>query len=100
MTPPSPTDYETYKEIMAELLQPISSRGLDDDTLRRLYESKLVYLENLRQKCFWEINTSKDSPFGIEDHALILDAIAKTRVQLKGIILLAITNNLARRKVS
>lgn len=94
------TDYETYREIMGELMQPISGAGLDDDTLRRLYESKLVYLENLRTKCFWEVNTQEKSYFSTEDYRLIVSALNTTKEHLKNIILLAITNNLAKRKVS
>ncbi len=93
------TDYETYKEIMSDLLRPISGAGLDDDTLRRLYESKLVYLDNLRQKCFVEINSTKPSHFNTEDHALIIGAIKQTRLHLKEVILFTIMNNLSRRKV-
>jgi len=94
------TDYETYREIMSDLMQPISGEGLDDDTLKRLYESKLVYLENLRQKCFVELNSAKPSHFSTDDQALVLAAIKQTRVFLRELILLSITNNLARRKVS
>lgn len=95
------TDYETYKEIMGELLSPIIAKGLDLDTLKRLYESKAVYLENLRVKCFWELNTNKDRTFfRQEDYVLILQAIQETRNQLRNLILCAITDNLARRKAS
>jgi len=94
------TDFATYKEIMAELLLPISAKGLDDDTLKRLYESKLVYLENLREKCFWELNTCLESHFSTPDYILILDAIKNTRSHVKNIILMAITDGLAKRKVS
>lgn len=38
------TDYDTYKEIMGELPKPIIADGLDLETLKRLYESKAVYL--------------------------------------------------------
>lgn len=97
--PPS-TDYETYKEIMTDLLRPISGAGLDDDTLKRLYESKLVYLDNLRAKCFMEMNSAKVTHFKGEDHALILGAIKQTRLHLREVILLTIVNNLSRRKAS
>lgn len=93
----SPTDYETYQEIMGELLSPISAEGLDPDTLKRLYESKLVYLENLRVKCFWEVNSGKNSFFTLDDYNLILKAIQETRRHLRDLILVVITNNLARR---
>ncbi len=101
MTKKNSTDYATYKEIMGELLQPICGSGLDDDTLKRLYESKLVYLENLREKCFVEVNAKEgQSPFTIKDYVLILDAMQNTRSHLRSIVLMAITSNLAKRKVS
>jgi hypothetical protein len=93
-------DYVTYREIMGDLLQPISSEGLDFDTLKRLYESKVVYLENLRIKCFKEINSGRGSHFTSEDHTLIIKASAEANKQLRQIVLLAITDNLAKRQVS
>ena len=49
-------DYDTYIEISEDLLNPIIGEGLDLDTLKRLYMSKLVYLNNLRKQCFMDIN--------------------------------------------
>lgn len=101
MTDPSATDYQTYKEIMSELLSPIIAEGLDLDTLKRLYESKAVYLENLRIKCFWELNTKQGSThFSHEDYVLILNAINQTRNHLRNLILVAVSGNLDRRKAS
>lgn len=100
MSGKSSTDFETYKEIMGDLTRPISGEGLDDETLKRLYESKLVYLENLREKCFWETNTNHSSHFSTADHSLILEAIRQTRSHLRDIILMSIVNNISRRKVS
>lgn len=92
------TDYDTYKEIMGELLSPIIANGLDLDTLKRLYESKAVYLENLRLKCFWELNTrSNETFFKKDDYVLILKAIAETRNQLRSLILVAVSDNLAKK---
>lgn len=91
------TDYETYKEIMGDLLRPIEGKGLDIDTLRRLYESKLVYLENLRIKCFLEINGDSSGYFTIEDYQLILKAVGETNTHLRTVMLGEITSNLARR---
>jgi hypothetical protein len=92
------TDYETYREIMGELLRPIEAHGLDIDTLKRLYESKLVYLENLRVKCFKELNGgSKSGYFTMDDYRLILQALAETNRHLRDLILLAISHNLKRR---
>lgn len=92
-------DYETYREIMGELLRPIDVEGLDVDTMKRLYESKLVYLENLRVKCFCELNGASESPFTIDDYGLIIKAIAETNRHLRELILLAINANLRRCRV-
>jgi hypothetical protein len=92
-------DYETYREIMSELLNPISHNGLDEDTLYRLYKSKLVYLENLRAKCFIAMNKGAVSPFSMEDFQLIMQAINENRRHLRNLILLAVSSNLAKRKV-
>ena len=94
------TDYETYSEIMGELPRPIDARGLDVDTLKRLYESKLVYLENLRVKCFVELNGGQPGHFSMEDYKLILQALAETNRHLRDLILLAITTQLQKRNVS
>ena len=95
----SATDYDTYKQIMDELLQPIAQEGLDLDTLRRLYQSKLVYLENLRVKCFREMNGETTSHFSMDDYQLILKAITETHRHVRDLILLSINSNLAKRKV-
>jgi len=93
-------DYATYREIMGDLLLPISGEGLDFDTLKRLCESKVVYLENLRVKCFKESNRPGGSHFTPEDHALIIKATVQANLQLRQVVLLAITDNLAKRQVS
>ena len=92
------TDFETYREIMGELLRPIAGEGLDADTLKRLYESKLVYLENLRLKCFRAINSPTSGHFSTDDYSLIVQAISDTRGHLRHAMLLAISGSLARRK--
>ena len=97
MTKDRSTDYETYREIMGELLRPIDASGLDVDTLKRLYESKLVYLENLRVKCFVAVNSTQPGPFTVEDYSLILKALAETNRHLKDLILIAINSNLKKR---
>ena len=94
------TDYATFKEIMGELLNPIMAEGLELDTLKRLYESKAVYLENLRVKCFWEINKNPRTFFSTQDYQLILRAIAETRNHLRHLILAAVNSQLAKRRVS
>jgi hypothetical protein len=93
-------DYDTYKEIMGELLRPIAADGLDDDTLRRLYESKLVYLQNLREKCFVAMNSSRATHFCAEDQQLIVTALHQTKAHLRELIILTIVGNISRRKVS
>ncbi len=92
------TDYETYKEIMGELLRPIEASGLDIETLKRLYESKLVYLENLRVTCFLEINQGGAGHFTMEDYRLILQALGETNRHLRDLMMVAITTNLAKRR--
>lgn len=94
------TDYETYQEIMGDLLRPIEGKGLDIDTLRRLYESKLVYLENLRIKCFLEINGGGAGYFTVEDYQLILKAVRESNTHLRTVMLGAITHHLVRRTAS
>jgi len=82
-------DDEAHREVMEELFKPICSEGLDHTILRRLYESKLIYLENLRIKSFQEINLEKNSRFSLKDYELILLAIKKTKHRIKDLILLA-----------
>ena len=95
----TPTDYSTYREIMDELLRPIQAEGLDFDTLKRLYESKLVYLENLRVKCFMEMNGKKPGAhFSMSDYQIILSAILETHGHLKQMILLALNGSLDAQK--
>lgn len=89
------TDYETYKEIMEDLLKPIASEGIDPETLKRLYESKMVYLENLRVKCFKEVNGEKNSHFCQDDYKLIVRAGVETRKQLREVVLMAIQTRLS-----
>ncbi len=93
------TDYQTYREIMSELATPIHAEGLDVDTLKRLYDSKLVYLENLRTKCFREMNLTKDSPFTTDDLQLIIRSIAQTKDHIGELVRHAVHTSLAKRKV-
>lgn len=94
------TDYETYQEIMDELIKPINKTGLDADTLKRLYESKAVYLENLRVKCFYSMNKSDSSCFSWSDYQLILKAIAENKKQMNKIILSVFRECLIDKKAS
>lgn len=89
------TDYETYREIMEDLLKPIAGDGIDPETLKRLYESKMVYLENLRVKCFKEVNREKNSHFTQEDYKLIVRAGMETRQHLRQVVLVAIQARLS-----
>ena len=97
---PEAIDYETYQEIMGELDSPIMVSGLDLEMVKRLYESKAVYLENLRVKCFCEINSESSSCFTNDDYLLILNAIKETKLHLRNLILLAVTNQLDELKAS
>jgi len=94
------TDYETYREIMGELLRPIDGAGLDADTLKRLYESKLVYLENLRVRCFMELNGPRPGHFTMDDYRLILEAVGQTNAHLRDLILVTLTSQLKKRTAS
>ena len=97
---PLSTDYETYREIMGELLCPIMADGLDLDTLKRLYVSKSVYLENLRMKCFIDLNKENSrSYFTWKDYEIIVKAIEETHNHLRKLILVAVSTNLDKRKV-
>ncbi len=91
-------DYETYKEVMGELALPIEVKGLDSDTVKRLYESKLVYLENLRVNCFRDINSKGQSRFTIADYELVLLAIHVTRTHLRESILQVISERIEKKK--
>ena len=92
------TDYQTYREIMDELLIPINGDDLDPDLLVRLYQSKLVYLENLRTKCFMAMNRKSETLFTSEDYALIIKAVQETKTHLRQTMVLAIAENLSNRK--
>ena len=92
------TDYDTYREIMGELLRPIEALGLDVDTLKRLYESKLVYLENLRVKCFVEVNGAVRGHFNMEDYRLILRAVEETNRHLRELVLATLSHSLKKQR--
>jgi hypothetical protein len=77
------TDYETYSQIKWELHRPIQDEGLEFETLERLYESKLVYLERLRIKCFSAINSKTPSAFTMQDYRYILIAVQTTKEQVR-----------------
>jgi hypothetical protein len=83
---------------MGELIKPILAEGLDPETLKSLYESKAVYLENLRIKCFKELNSKPDSHFTWADYSLVVRAIEENRSHVRDLILLAFNEKLERRK--
>jgi hypothetical protein len=91
-------DYETFKEIEADLLRPIVGDGLDYDTLRKLYESKLVYLSNLRAKCFLDMNQNSSPVFQPDDLAVIVKALSLTNGHIRDLFLTAIQESLAKRR--
>ena len=93
------TDYETYREIMGELIKPILADGLDAETLKSLYESKAVYLESLRVKCFKELNSEKrSSHFTWDDYHLVATAIKENHNHVRNLILVAVNEKLETRK--
>jgi hypothetical protein len=79
-------DYEVYREIMDDLHAPLKTEGLDIDMIKELYVSKLIYLENLRVKCFTEINKNLGGYFSHDDYRFILEAIHKTKHYMRAII--------------
>lgn len=93
-------DYETYLEVMEDLLTPIDGAGLDTETLKRLYESKHVYLENLRVKCFVALNAKDSGGFEEEDYELILSALKRTKKHIKDLIIATLSETMTKRKVS
>ncbi len=91
-------DYETFKEIEPELLRPILGEGLDYETLRKLYESKIVYLSHLRSRCFMEINRNMSPDFKPDDLATIVRALALTQEHVRLLVLNAMQESLAKRR--
>ncbi len=91
-------DYETFKEIEPELLRPILGDGLDYDTLRKLYESKIVYLSHLRSRCFMEINQNMSPDFKPDDLATIVRALNLTQEHVRLLVLTAMQESLAKRR--
>ena len=77
------TDYDTYSQIKWELHRPIQEDGLDFETMLRLYESKRLYLERLRVKCFLAINMVGVTAFTLQDYSYILIALQTTKERVK-----------------
>jgi len=100
MTNITGTDYETYKEIMDELRNPIVANGLEPDILVRLHESKIIYLENLRVRCFKEINIQSEAHFSWEDYNYIVLALEECRAMTKNLVILSVNNYLSDKKIA
>lgn len=96
MVTPDKEGYDAYIEIKSELVKPISDNGLDGQTVKRLYESKAVYLENLRIKCFREMNhfRHRDDGFNEDDYQFILNAAKINRNHLRSHIMTHIKDSL------
>ena len=68
--------YKFYREIAADLCMPVSSE-LDLEVRFELYNSKLVYLKHIWQKCFRDLNsdsaakmeTPNEEKRGVEEEA-------------------------------
>ncbi len=74
-------DYATYSQIKWELHRPIHEDGVDYETLRRLYESKIIYLERLRVQCFYAMNQNSPNEFSMHDYNCIFLALQTTKAQ-------------------
>ncbi len=86
-SPPSNTDYVTYRQVATDLQLPICEAGLDRDTVKKLYESKWIYLESLRTRCFLEINRGESgSLFSLDDYRQIVEAQKKTVFHMRELI--------------
>ena len=76
-------------------MSPIEGEDLDEKTLCRLYESKLVYLQNLRIKCFQDMNRHEDkNMFSAPDYRRILKAIDQTQIHLHDLVVKAVRRRL------
>lgn len=97
-----PTEYESFQEIIDDLMKPIGGEGLTVEMVIRLYESKLAYLENIRIKCFRDINrpaapgVNDMQRFQVQDYDLILAAIDLTKKTLKYTVLTSVTDLLKK----
>ncbi|MBP6218875.1 MAG: hypothetical protein KA436_09840 [Oligoflexales bacterium] len=96
LTQTAKKDYETYLEIREDLQEPLRTAGLELETVKELYLSKLVYLETIRVACFTQMNRHKDSFFCQDDYQYILNAHNKTRRHLKEVVLLTLNQSLSQ----
>ena len=91
--------WELYQELAAELQEPVDQR-LDLAMRYELYLSKFVYLNNLFQKCFEQINRGSlqsNTCYDPQDLVLIRRAIDSTAVHMRSTIFSAIECALEKR---
>ena len=94
------TDYETYKEIMDELRNPIIAKGLEPEIMVRLHESKVIYLENLRVRCFKELNLEGVAHFSWDDYNYIVLALEECRATTRSLVIHSVKNYLSNQKIA
>lgn len=78
--------YELYKELASEICAPINDNEMTLQLRFELYQSKLIYLYNINEKCFLCINSknkSKECDYTIDDFINIQNAIEVTKEFLK-----------------
>lgn len=93
----SDVDFKVYHQILSDLFKPIDSQ-LDTNTRKHLYESKLTYLNYLREKVFVDLNRNTEhSPFSQNDIQNIIEAISLTKAYLKDLYLSSLYRSLDQR---
>lgn len=92
-------EYRIYRKVFEELARPLDVSGLDIETIIKLYKSKLIYLENLRLRCFNHINhrvpSGSVSCFNGHDLSFIIYAQKETKLHLRQVYLSGIRHHLA-----
>lgn len=96
MSNPKFLSYESYQVIKSELHEAIDEKGLDIVILKRLYESKLRYLEQLRVNCFREINLNPETSFTPSDLGFIIAGIKITGDHIESLVKNIIGGNRGR----
>lgn len=88
--------YEVYKEIADDLCAPVDEK-LPAHVRYELYSSKLVYLKNLYEQCFKEVNIYKDNEatFSEEDLHVIQQAMDFTKDYLRRTIVESVIHALS-----
>lgn len=93
--------YQLYRELMEELLAPLEPT-LDVNVRYELYQSKLIYLENLQEQCFRTVNkrpagsATHNDDFTPQDMKTINSAITSTHNFMRSTILEALNLRLSR----